>query len=182
MRRVIWPTMIATLTALVVLIGVDVGGAQLPPSMSVTLTAHPRDFWDYVAQFAAPVGTIVAIVGLIFTMQWNAHSLRTTYFTKEWSSLIQFLQPKAKFMDPDLARDYRTAFLGEEKMAYELVARLCIGYVDDLYFLGGRRKVRNWFRGSVKLLVGTHRAWLEDHRDAYDVGFYAFVISELNRP
>jgi hypothetical protein len=186
MGRVFGSALTAGLVILVVLVGPHIAGAQPPSSITVTLTpvtltAGSRDLWFYLTQVATPVGTLVAIVGLIFTMRWNAHNLRTTYFTKEWSTLMQFLQPKAKFMDPDRTRDYGRSFTGAEKVEYELVARLCIGYVDDLYFLGGRRKVRNWFRGSVKLLVGTHRTWLDDHQDAYDARFYRFVIRELER-
>jgi len=181
MKVAVRPTVIAALAALVVLTGVHVAGAQLPSSMTVTLTSRPRDVWDYLAQVAAPLGTIVAIVGLIITMWWNARSLKLAYFTKEWSTLMQFVQQRAKFMDPARARDYRNTFRDDDAMQYELVARLCIGYLDDLYFLGSKRQVRGWFRGSVRLLAGTHRAWLDDHQDSYDPKFYAFVVSELKR-
>jgi hypothetical protein len=175
MRGVTGWILIAILAALVVLIAMNVVGAPGP-------SAPDRDVWGLLEKLAGPaLGALVAIIGLIFTLRWNAQSMRLTYFTKEWSTLLQFLQQRAKFMDPDRTRDYRHEFLAAEKMEYELVARLCIGYVDDLYFLRSYQW-HSWFRGSVKLLVGTHRAWLEDHQEYYDKEFYNFVVLELDGP
>jgi hypothetical protein len=145
-----------------------------------TVTARPpRDLWDYVSQIAAPLVSSLAFVVAIFTLRSSIRAWKWTYYTKEWSSLMQFIQPQAKFIDPALTADYKKSFVGEDAMKYEVIARLCIGYLDDLYFLGARRQLRSWFPGSLRLFAGTHRQWLEDHKDAYDKGFYDLLMREL---
>lgn len=153
-------------------------------SVVVTLARPVRDrldYWTQVAQIATPLGAIVGLIGVIVTLLLTARNWKLTYFTKEWSTLIQFLHENAKYMERSATDTYKTSFTGSDAVKYELVARLCIGYLDDLYFLRSRRVIHSWFRGSVSLLAGTHRKWLEDHRDAYDDGFYAFVMCELQR-
>ena len=153
-----WAVLI-TLTLLVVLASIGIATAQQPPPspLSATLTRPTRDGWDYLAQIAAPLGTLVALVAAIFTLHWSVRNWKWTYFTKEWSTLMQFLQPQARFMDPALTTDYKRHFTGDDAMKYEMVARLSIGYLDDLYFLGSKREIRTWFRGSVKLFAGKQR-------------------------
>jgi len=169
------------LPALILLATVHIAAAEQQSSLSVTLTRSGRDGWDYFSQVVAPLGTIGALVAAILTLWWSVRNWKWTYFTKEWSTLVQFVQPQAKFMDPSLTANYKTSFTGEDAMKYELIARLCIGYLDDLYFLGSKRQFRTWFRGSGKLFAGTHRKWLTDHQDSYDQGFYKFIVSQLDR-
>jgi hypothetical protein len=154
---------------------------RLTPPVSAPPLRPARDFWDYLSQVAAPIGTLVALLAAVVTLTWSVRNWKWTFFTKEWSTLMQFIQPQARFMDPELTSSYKTAFKGEDLMKYELIARLCIGYLDDIYFLRSKNKLRTWFRGSVKLFAGTHREWLKDHRDSYDQGFYDFITAELAR-
>lgn len=145
-----------------------------PPALQ---SRPPRDTLDYVTQIVAPIGILLTLI----TINMNVRNWKWTYFTKEWSTLMQFLHSNAKFMDPSKTVKYKTEFIGDDAMKYELIARLCIAYLDDLYFLGSKRELLTWFRGSIKLFAGTHRAWLEDHRDSYDRAFFDFIQNELPR-
>lgn len=180
-RSTIGPALVVVFSLLVLLTVVHIASAQQQAPIPVAPSRPPRDAWDIASQIAAPLGVIVAFVAAIITVSLSVRSWKWTYFTKEWSALIQFLQPQARFMDPALTASYKTQFTGDDAMKYEMVARLCIGYLDDLYFLGSKRKIRTWFRGSVKLFAGTHRKWLEDHQDSYHKGFYNFILTELAR-
>lgn len=162
-------------SVVVLFIAVHTVGAQQQPPLSATPSRPARDALDYLFQVATPVGILVAFVAAFI----GVRSWKWTYFTKEWSALMQFIQPQARFMDPSLTAQYKTHFTGDDAMKYEMIARLCIAYLDDLYFLGSKRLIRTWFRGSVKLFAGTHRTWLEDHKDSYDKGFYEFILREL---
>jgi hypothetical protein len=153
---------------------------QLQSPLSVTLTQPGRDLWDNLSQIVAPLGTLVGLVAAIITVGWSVRSWKLTYFTKEWSALMKFVQPQAKFMDCKLTAEYETSFKNDDAMKYEMIARLCIGYLDDLYFMGSKRKLRKWFRGSVKLFAGTHREWLKAHEDSYDPKFYQFIMRQLD--
>ena len=158
-----------------------IAGAQPESPPPVAPSRPPRDVWDYVSQIAAPLGVVAVVIAAIITVSRSVQSWKWTYFTKEWSALMQFLQPEAqaRFMDPARTENYKKQFTGDDAIRYDLVARLCIAYLDDLYFLGSKREMRSWFRGSVKLFAGTHKKWLEDHQDSYDKGFYNFVLTEL---
>jgi hypothetical protein len=171
--------LVVALSVVLLFIVVHTAGAQPQPPLSVTLSRPTRDVWDYLSQLTTPAGTLIALVAAIITVSRSVRMWKWTYFTKEWSSLMQFLQPHAKFMDRSLTADYETKFAGDDLMKYEIIARLCIAYLDDLYFLGSKRYIRTWFKGSVRLFAGTHRKWLEDHEGAYDPGFYKFILGEL---
>lgn len=173
--------LLTALCMLIVLSTAQFAGAQQQSSISVAPVRTARDALDYLSLITPSVGIIVGLVAAIMTVRWSILNWKRTYFTKEWSTLMQFVQPQARFMDPALTTNYKSSFVGDDAMKYEMIARLCIGYLDDLYFLGSKDEIHTWFRGSVKLLVGTHRKWLEDHHDSYDQGFYNFILSELNR-
>lgn len=173
--------LVVAFSVLVLLTAVHIAGAQQQSPLPQAPSRPPRDAWDILSQIAAPVGTLVALLIAIITISYSVRSWKWTYFTKEWSALLQFVQPQARFMNSSLNADYKTHFIGDDAMKYEMIARLCIGYLDDLYFLRSKSHIRTWFRGSVKLLAGTHRKWLEDHQDSYDKRFYHFIVSELNR-
>lgn len=179
-RSILVVGLVVALYLLVLLTAVHAADAKPKVPHSVAPSRPPRDAWDYLSQIATPLGAVVAFVAAIITVRRSVRSWKWTYFTKEWSVLVQFLQPLAKFMDPSLTAHYATNFTGDDAMKYELIARLCIGYLDDLYFLGSEREIRTWFRGSVKLFAGTHRTWLQDHSDSYDPRFYEFILKELD--
>lgn len=164
----------------ILLISVPMAAAQqLPTVICSTPQRLPRDFWDYWSLIATPIGTVVALLIGFITINRNIRDWKWNYFTKEWSTLLQFVLPHSKFMDCALTADYKTNFPLEEAVKYEMIARLCIGYLDDLYFIGSKCEINSWLSGSFRLLAGTHRVWLEDNKGAYDKKFYDFVMRKL---
>ncbi len=147
----------------------------------VQVPAPPRDWITIIAALAVPVTAIGALIVTVTTLRWSVRQWRWTYFTKEWSTLMQLLKDDATFMDAERTATYKTSFSGDDRMKYDMIARLCIGYLDDLYFLGSEKEMTTWFRGSMRLFGGTHRAWLEDNQDSYDAGFYQFIIKWTSR-
>jgi hypothetical protein len=63
----------------------------------------------------------------------------------------------------------------DDLLKYQLVARLSIGYVDDLYHLSTGKYLKSWLRGSVRLFVEPHYSWFLDNRDAYEKKFVAYI-------
>ncbi len=148
-----------------------------PPQPSQSILAKlgeslvPGDFKDWVALLG---------VGLAFlSYHWTSEQWKRNFLTEKWTDLIEFLQQKPQYMNAERNREYLTAFTADEAKAYEMVARLCIGYLDDMYFLGYRKHFPTWFRGSIKLFAGTHRSWLERNGDSYDTQFYQFLLQQL---
>jgi hypothetical protein len=137
--------------------------------------------WQLLVQLAGPLVTLVAATVAFFSFRWSVKNWRLTFFTKEWTSLIEFLKNEAKFMDPSKNREYRAHFVGEDLIKYDLIARLCIGYLDDLYYLGSKHEMCTYFRGSIRLFGDTHRSWLKDNMSAYDRSFYDFIVEELGK-
>lgn len=66
---------------------------------------------------------------------------------------------------------------GDEAVKYDLIARLSIGYVDDLYHLKTGKYLKSWLRGSMQVFVGPHYSWFLDHKDAYDAKFVAAIMA-----
>ena len=140
------------------------------------LAAQPN--WTTYVPWLLTLATLT--VG-IFTLRNTIRQWRWTFFTKEWSSLMQMLSNQAEFMDPVKTASYKTAFTADQQQKYDIIARLCIGYLDDLWFLGSEKEMLTWFRGSMRLFGGTHRAWLRDNRLSYDERFYTFLDDWLNK-
>jgi hypothetical protein len=146
----------------------------------VQAPAPPRDWIALVSALGAPVITLLAVIVAIFTFRGNVRQWRWSYFTKEWSTLMQLLIDQAQFMDTTKTANYKTEFTADELTKYDIVARLCIGYLDDLYFLRSEKEMSSWFRGSMRLFAGTHRAWLSDNQSSYDPRFYQFICKQVD--
>lgn len=84
--------------------------------------------------------TLTTIIIGIVTLRNTIRQWRWTFFTKEWSALMQLLANQAEFMDPVKTANYKTAFTAAEQQKYDIIARLCIGYLDDLWFLGSEKE------------------------------------------
>ena len=122
-------------------------------------------------------GLTLAIVSAI----WASRQWRYQHITKEWGSLVQFLLNYTPYMNPEKNANYATVYEGDEKRKYEMIARLCLSYLDDVYYLGLWNFSNDWLCGSVNFLAGTHRKWLEDHRNNYADEFYESLITALNK-
>lgn len=122
---------------------------------------------------------VLGFVGVILTIMWGIRQYKLSYFTQHWAVLIEFLGENPEFMDPNKTKEYKTHFQGTKLVQYELVARRCLGYLDDMYFMNSQRNFKRWFKGSISLLAGRHRQWLEDNRGAYDERFLNFITKSL---
>jgi hypothetical protein len=152
---------------------------QLQPPIPITLARPERDFWDYLSQVAVPLSPWAALFVAIYTVKSSVRTWKLTYLTKDWSALIQFIQSQPKFMDRKLTVAYQQSFQGDDAIRYEMIARLCIGYLDDVYVL--ERRIPSWLCGSVDLFAATHRKWMEDHKSSYDLKFYESIMCELDK-
>jgi hypothetical protein len=125
--------------------------------------------------------SVCALFLAAFSAWWAGRQWKFQHMTKEWGNLVQFLVNYTAYLDPERNRNYQTAYHGEEKLKYEIVARLCLSYMDDVYYLKLWRFHDNWLVGSVKFLAGTHCIWLKDHKDAYSQDFYDDLMKALEK-
>ena len=132
-----------------------------------------------VAQWSAVLVALLALLLGAFSARWAAKQWRLQYFTKEWANTIQFLFANSQFMNADKNKQYREKYNGDELVKYELVARLSVGYVDDLYHLRTGRYLRSWLRGSVKVFVHPHRWWFLENSDVYNEKFVKYIEDNL---
>jgi len=139
----------------------------------VTLLLVPRhQSSTALTQWGALAFGAVSLVLAVYSARWAATQWRFQYFTAEWSRTVQFLFANAKYLDPKANATYKTTYGTPEELAkYELVARLSIGYVDDLYHLGMGGYLKSWMRGARQLFVAPHTSWLDDNRSAYEERF-----------
>ncbi len=110
---------------------------------------------------------------------WAGRQWKYQHITREWGRLIQFLIEHPRYMRPDQNANYRAEYHDEEAQRYELVARLCIAYLDDVYHLGLARFQANWLAGSANLLLGRHKAWFADNTDSYSGDFVSYMNAQL---
>lgn len=122
---------------------------------------------------------LISLFGIIITVIWGVKQYKLGYYTRDWSGLIEFLSENPKFMNPDNTKNYKVAFKGDELTKYEMIARRCLGYLDDMYFMNSKKNFDRWFKGSISLLAGRHKEWLADNKESYDKDFYDFIMSTI---
>lgn len=159
----------------------DNGSAGMEPANS-TDTAQ----WMKEVLFENIV-RVIALALLSGVVAWFALSRwRTQHFTKEWDGLVRFLseEKNAQFMNPAKTKDYKNQFSDDEDLVrYEMIARLCLAFLDDMYFQRSKRKLKTWYVGSLNLLAGRHWAWYLDHPESYAPKFRQFLddnVTEKN--
>ena len=126
---------------------------------------------------------ILALIG-VWLGAWLAFRLgrrtwRLTHCTEEWYKLVDFLAKNAQFMEPEKTRCYVQSFQGSDAVKYEMIARRCIAFLDDMYYLGYQKELDEWYRGSIALFAGRHETWLKDNKASYDGKFYKFIEARL---
>lgn len=146
-------------------------------AVALTLTIRNGYLTADSAKTTIPV-LIVTIAAL--TLRWGYRSWRLKYMTDEWNERVKFLLNYAEFMDADANASYVESFKNEKAIQYELVARFCLSYLDDLYHLGCNEELGGWISGSIELFGKRHRQWFLDHQVAYSPAFRKFLIKELN--
>ena len=133
----------------------------------------PRSQAGPLAHAGQIVGILVGLGGLLLAVVsalWAGRQWRLQHVTKEWAKTVQFLLDHPTFLDEQRNAQYEQEFK-ETLGQYEMVARVSIGYVDDLYHLGFKESLHGWLKGSVKLFVGRHRKWFDDHPENYSAEF-----------
>jgi hypothetical protein len=151
------------------------------PEKNFALPQGPPQF----AWFAAPIiqGTttgVVALIGVVLTALFARRSWRLSHFTQKWFETVDFLRDHPEYIDSKKNCDYKNAFKDNEALQYEMVARRCIAFLDDMFYLGYKKELNNWYRGTISLFAGRHATWLKDNRDSYGTSFYAFIEAKLH--
>jgi hypothetical protein len=130
------------------------------------------------------VAQIVQAIASLLTLAiavWAALQWRTQYATKEWSNTAQFLLKYPRFFGDDINLTYKTKYKDQEAAKYELVARLSIAYLDDVYHLSMKDQLAGWLSGSIRVFAYPHRQWFRDHKSSYSIYFFRFVDDGIKR-
>jgi hypothetical protein len=115
----------------------------------------------------------------VISALWAKREWRYQHITKEWGSLVQFLMSHPRYMDAERNANYLSEYEGDEKIKYQLVARLCLAYLDDVYHLKMWHYKENWLIGSIQFLAGTHGAWLKANAATYSKTFHDELLKCL---
>lgn len=143
-----------------------------------SITNDNKPIWLELFSVLVPAISVVATLGVGATLARREY--RQKFLSQEWSSLMRFLLDNAEYMDLERNRRYRTAYQGADAIRYELVARICIAYVDDMYFMHFARSQSDWMVGAIPLFIGTHAAWFREHPSFYAADFHTYVCRELD--
>jgi hypothetical protein len=150
---------------------------QQAPVTNTKEEFHP--LWE-LAKIVVPVAG--AITAVLLAAKAAFDKWRIENFTNRWYELMKYLHEHPQYMDPAKNQDYKNKFTDDAKWQYESIARMCIAYVDDVYFLDPCTNFEKWFRGTIPLLVGRHRKWFEDNQDSYAPEFIRYVNAVLDQP
>ncbi len=148
-----------------------------PPAITTPPISAGVDFWLRFA--TGGLTAIVALFAALIGYLAGIRSWRLKYFTEQWWATMRFLYENSQFLDGKKNKDYMANYPGEELRKYELVARMSIGLLDDMYCAGSKKDLENWFRGSIKVLAAPHQAWFRTHQDSYDPKFYTYLSERL---
>jgi hypothetical protein len=140
----------------------------------MAISASSSSFWLEVINV---VMVPLAIAGsLLVGASIARREYRMRFLTEEWSNLMHFVFTHPHFMVAERNCNYQESYPSmDECKQYEMFARICIAYVDDLYFLRFGSSQNGWLKGAIPLLIGTHAAWFRDNRKAYDDSFFDYA-------
>lgn len=127
-------------------------------------------------------GLIIAVIAALAAAWFGFRQWRLQHFSDKWYHLMEFLNEHSGYMDTIKNGNYDTAYpTAEEKWKYESIARMCVAYVDDAFYLGiyNNKSNDDWYKGTVPLLVGKHYQWFLDNDDSYSDKFKLFVEGRL---
>jgi len=131
---------------------------------------------------------IVVFIGLLFGfIQFDQHKKETKYMylAGTWNDIMQVSLDYPNYSDKEKTKNYQKVFIGEDRLRYDIYARLVGGFIEDLYYHNYKEEGWKFFEPTVESYIELHGEWFIDHIDYYEeTGFYERLqelkISRIN--
>jgi len=142
--------------------------------------------WNKLIKSIKPtleVAAIIAVfIGLFFGfIQFDQHKKETKYMylAGTWNDIMQVSLDYPKYSDKEKTKNYQKVFMGEDRLRYDIYARLVGGFIEDLYYHNYIEEGWNFFEPTVESYIELHGEWFIDHIDYYEETEFYERLQEL---
>lgn len=125
---------------------------------------------------------IVVFIGLLFGfIQFDQHKKETKYMylAGTWNDIMQVSLNYPNYSDKEKTKNYQKVFIGEDRLRYDIYARLVGGFIEDLYYHNYKEEGWNFFEPTVESYIELHGEWFIDHIDYYEETEFYERLQEL---
>ena len=137
-------------------------------------------WWKEFIKCIKPTLEVLAIlavfIGLWFgydQFQQHKNEVKYMYLAGTWNDIMEVSLDYPQFSDNEKTKNYKEAFAGDDRIKYDIYARLTGGFVEDLYYHNYKEKDWDFFEPTVESLIELHGEWFVDHMDYYkETDFY----------
>jgi hypothetical protein len=119
----------------------------------------------------AAIGAVAA--GIFAYRKWL-----TEHLSGKWYEMIDLASTNPKFMNAEKNSKYQQVYTDDDTIRYEMFARKCVAFVDHMVNTS-RRDLEDMYRGTGRLLVGPHEAWVRDHISDYNQPFQEWFANKF---
>lgn len=126
---------------------------------------------EWVAIVIAAISLLLSTLALKNTLYWN----RYNYLANVWYDLLKIGIDNPDFVDPQKTDDWSNSFKEKELVKYNTYARMCWGYIEDIYTQKFHNK--SFYRPTIQQCKKIHYAWFRDKCQLYfaDQKFKTFI-------
>ena len=139
-------------------------------------------FIDNIKPTLEVAAIIFVFIGLLFGVyQFDQHKKETKYMylAGTWNDIMQVSLDYPNYSDKEKTKNYQKVFIGEDRLRYDIYARLVGGFIEDLYYHNYIEEGWNFFEPAVESYIELHGEWFIDHIDYYEETEFYERLQEL---
>lgn len=102
------------------------------------------EFWNLLVDSIATLLAAVAI--LLYVIFWFRDKTTNSYdvFDATYMELLKIAMDNPSFRNPQYTHHYETAFVGDEKIKYELYAFMCWNFCETIFDKQDKELMKTW--------------------------------------
>lgn len=102
------------------------------------------EFWNLLVDSVATLLAAVAI--LLYVIFWFRDKTTNSYdvFDATYMELLKIAMDNPSFRNPEYTLHYETAFVGDEKIKYELYAFMCWNFCETIFDKQDKELMKTW--------------------------------------
>lgn len=139
--------------------------------------------WIDVSCVVTTIGIIIGVLYYISSIRWNFYR----YLADLYYEMLKIGLENPEFCDPENARNYEKWSSDYKKHKYDIFAKMCWAYLEDIYdtslkmkWLLSKTAFIKLYAPTFEQIKKTHGAWLENNKSTFPMtGFLEFI--EFNK-
>ena len=138
--------------------------------------------WIDAASVITIIGVIIGVFFYLSTIKWNFYQ----YLADLYYVILQKSFENPNYCNPEMTKDYEKEWPhNPEKHEYEIFARTCWAYLEDIYatslkskWLLANEDIINIYAPTFERIKTIHGAWLKNNKSIFPMkGFLEFIDS-----